>query len=227
MSNEIKILQSEGIVLPELDCGACGFKTCNQFGDHLNQSPDDLKLCIHVEKKKPAEVSLKSGLINAGLGERLGWKDHLHRDFDFILDSFDDEPGPRETILPYNPALVRELGVKKDDVMIGRPMGMSCGCPVTHCGIVTSADPRNGVINWCVTGPLKPRSQGFIDIGYYIAQGYEGLIRESKCEIKIGMRYWFMPRRCMLQWRHSGLVNDVTRLKDGSYKVRIEGLYIG
>ena len=227
MSNETKILKSEGIVLPELDCGACGFKTCNQFGDHLNQSPDDLKLCIHLESKKPSEPFLKSGLMNAGLGERLGWKDHLHRDFDFILDSFDDEPGPRETILPYNPALVRELGVKKDDVMIGRPMGMSCGGPVTHCGIVTSADPRNGVINWCVTGPLKPRSQGFIDIGYYIAQGYEGLIRDSKSEIKIGMRYWFMPRRCMLQWRHSGLVNAVTRLKDGGYKVRIEGLYIG
>jgi hypothetical protein len=36
-----------------------------------------------------------------------------------------------------------------------------------------------------------------------------------------------MPRRCMLQWRHSGLVNAVTRLKEGGYRVRIEGLYIG
>jgi hypothetical protein len=98
---------------------------------------------------------------------------------------------------------------------------------VTHCGIVTGVDPRNGVINWCVTGPLKPRSQGFIDIGYYVAQGYEGLIKETRTEIKLGMRYWFLPRRCMLQWRHSGLVNAVTRLKDGGFKVRIEGLFIG
>ncbi|MDD2424783.1 MAG: hypothetical protein PHP30_06330 [Bacteroidales bacterium] len=43
----------------------------------------------------------------------------------------------------------------------------------------------------------------------------------------IGRRYWFLPHRCMLQLRHSGLVNAVTRLKDGSYRVRIEGLYIG
>jgi uncharacterized Fe-S cluster-containing protein len=157
----------------------------------------------------------------------MGWKDHLKRDFDFILDCFGNEPGPRETILPYNPALVKELGVKKGDVMIGRPMGMSCGCPITHCGVVTDSDPRNGVINWCVTGPLRPRSEGFIDIGYYVAQGYEGLIRESKEKIELGRRYWFMPRRCMLQWRHSGLVNAVTKLPDGSYKVRIEGLFIG
>ncbi|MEI8203944.1 MAG: Fe-S cluster protein, partial [Bacteroidota bacterium] len=94
-------------------------------------------------------------------------------------------------------------------------------------GVVTDVDARNGVINWCVNGPLQPRSQGFIDIGYYVAQGYEGLIKESKVPIRLGMRYWFMPRRCMLQWRHSGLVNAITKMKDGTLKVRIEGLFIG
>jgi uncharacterized Fe-S cluster-containing protein len=111
--------------------------------------------------------------------------------------------------------------------MIGRPMGMSCGCPVTHCGVVSDVDPRNGVIYWNVTGPLRPRAEGFVDIGFYVSQAYEGIIKESREPIKLGQRYWFLPRRCMLQWRHSGLVNAVTRLKDGSYKVRIEGLYIG
>ena len=159
------------------------------------------------------------------LGDKLGWKDSLKREFDFILDIFEGEPGPKETILPYNPAQVKELNVKKGDVMIGRPMGMSCGCPITHCGVVTDADPRNGVINWYVTGRLKPRSEGFVDIGYYVSQAYEGIIKESKEEIKL-TRYWFLPRRCMLQWRHSGLVNAVTKIKEG-YKVRIEGLYIG
>ncbi|HNY01444.1 MAG TPA: (Fe-S)-binding protein [Bacteroidales bacterium] len=218
-----------GVVLPDLDCGACGSRTCGEFAGRLETEPDAIKLCIHLNRKsEPATTAPGPNLLHSPwLGERLGWKDNLGRDFDFILDSFDNEPGPRETILPYNPALVKELNVKKDDIMIGRPMGMSCGCPVTHCGIVTSADPRNGVINWCVTGPLRPRSQGFIDIGYYIAQGYEGMIREARSDIRIGIRYWFMPRRCMLQWRHSGLVNAVTRLKDGTYKVRIEGLFIG
>ena len=67
------------------------------------------------------------------MGESMGWIDNLQRPFDFILDCFDNEPGPRETILPYNPALVKDLNVKKGDIMIGRPMGMSCGCPITHC----------------------------------------------------------------------------------------------
>ncbi|NVO01141.1 MAG: Fe-S cluster protein [Bacteroidetes bacterium] len=217
-------------LLPKLDCGACGYKTCEDFAKFVEAEPDQLKLCIHITEKVSSNQNTHTnclGCASEGMGEKMGWKDNLKRDFDFILDCFENEPGPRETILPYNPTLVKELGVKKGDIMIGRPMGMSCGCPITHCGFVTDVDARNGVINWCVTGPLKPRSEGFVDIGYYVAQGYEGLITESSKEIKIGMRYWFLPRRCMLQWRHSGLVNAVVKLPDGSYKVRIEGLFIG
>jgi len=229
MSDMLKVPVESLEILPMLDCGACGFKTCEEFATLLPENPEELKRCIHINGKKNG--SNGTGTIKsiqpAGIAEKMGWVDNLKRPFDFILDCFENEPGPRETILPYNPALVKDLSVKKGDIMIGRPMGMSCGCPITHCGIVTDTDPRNGVINWCVTGPLRPRSEGFIDIGYYVAQAYDGLIRESKDEIKLGTRYWFLPRRCMLQWRHSGLVNAVTSMKDGGYKVRIEGLFIG
>jgi len=216
-------------LLPGLNCGACGYKKCDDFAAAVDNNEAELKHCIHVKDSAKADVKHNciSCLSGENLGESLEWKDSLKREFDFILDVFEGEPGPKETILPYNPTLVKELGVKKGDVMIGRPMGMSCGCPVTHCGVVTDVDARNGVINWCVTGPLRPRAEGFIDIGYYVSQAYEGIIRESNCEIKLGTRYWFLPRRCMLQWRHSGLVNAVTRQKDGSYKVRVEGLLIG
>jgi uncharacterized Fe-S cluster-containing protein len=227
IETNVKILD----LLPGLNCGACGSKTCEEFALEVENKRESLKKCIHIsnEERKSAVHANCLGCASpdGGLAVKLGWKDGLKREFDFVLDIFEGEPGPRETILPYNPALVKELGVKKGDIMIGRPMGMSCGCPVTHCGIVNDVDPRNGVINWFVTGPLRPRSEGFIDIGYYVAQGYEGLIRESKEKIELGKRYWFLPRRCMLQWRHSGLVNAVTRQKDGSYKVRIEGLFIG
>jgi uncharacterized Fe-S cluster-containing protein len=216
-------------LLPKLDCGACGYKTCNDFSIAVDNKETELKKCIHVKTtdKKAVDQSNCLGCVGENLGVKLGWMDSLKRDFDFILDIFDGEIGPKETILPYNPTLVKKLGVKKGDVMIGRPMGMSCGCPITHCGVVSEVDARNGVINWFVTGPLRPRSEGFIDIGYYVSQAYEGIIKESKEEIKLGRRYWFLPRRCMLQWRHSGLVNAVTKLRDGSCKVRIEGLMIG
>jgi uncharacterized Fe-S cluster-containing protein len=218
--------------LPGLDCGACGYQSCEDFATALEQGNDSLEKCVHitVSEERTQEEARSCFICSkecAGMGDKLEWKDSLGRDFDFILDCFPNEPGPKETILPYNPALVKDLEVKKGDVMIGRPMGMSCGCPITHCGVVSSVDARNGVINWNVTGPLKPRQGDFVDIGYYVSQAYEGIIREWKSNIRLGERYWFLPRRCMLQWRHSGLVNAVTKLRDGGYKVRIEGLLIG
>ena len=216
-------------LLPKLDCGTCGYKSCSDFADAADKKETELKKCIHIRSTEKKNLNPQACLncSGEGLGTKLGWQDSLKREFDFILDVLDGEPGPKETILPYNPTLVKDLKVKKGDVMIGRPMGMSCGCPITHCGVVSDVDARNGVINWNVTGPLRPRNEGFVDIGYYVSQAYEGIIRESKEEIRLGRRYWFLPRRCMLQWRHSGLVNAVSKQKDGSYKVRIEGLLIG
>ena len=87
-------------------------------------------------------------------------------------------------------------------------------------------DRRNGVITWCVTGPLRPRQDRFKNLGYYTAEAYEGLVRTTRQELKIGMRYFFQPDLCMLQWRHSGLVNYLNRTGDG-WQVRLEGLWIG
>jgi uncharacterized Fe-S cluster-containing protein len=154
------------------------------------------------------------------------WVDSLGREFDFVLHHFPHEPGPREIILPHNPLITRELEVAVGDVLVGRPLGMSCGCPVTHCGVATDVDRRTGVITWCVTGPLRPRAEGFKDLGYYIAEAYEGLVRERRLEPQIGMRYFFQPEMCMLQWRHSGLVNYLSRSGD-ELQLRLEGLWIG
>lgn len=120
----------------------------------------------------------------------------------------------------------RERNIRRGELLIGRPLGMSCGCPITHCGIVMDVDHRTGVINWCATGPLRVREQGFKDLGYYTAEAYDGLIRKTRVEPKIGMRYYFQPRMCMLQWRHSGLVSFLNRTNDG-LQVRLEGLWIG
>ncbi|HNZ43938.1 MAG: hypothetical protein KA793_05815 [Bacteroidales bacterium] len=212
-------------LLPKLDCGACGFKTCAAFADSLASGLSAIDVCPYMQGTACACQS--TVLKPESLGEKLNWKDHLKRDFDFILDIFPEEPGPRETILPFNPLMVREMNIVPGEILIGRPMGMSCGCPVTHCGTVMKSDALTGVIDWCVTGPLDPRRKGYKDIGFYVAHAYDGLVSDTKETPVIGKRYWFMPRRCMLQWRHSGLVNSVARHADGIYHVRIEGLYIG
>ena len=274
--------------LPGLNCGLCGYKTCDEFQDRLISSPEMLRRCIHLSKSRidaastttPTTVSANRPIASTTAGSRrvdgidgaasqlpvyaiggdnaaatcsecagderfstcgirtcmptvgktgsqqTDWLDHLGREFDFYLEHFPEEPGPREIILPHNPLLTREMNIQVGDILIGRPLGMSCGCPITHCGVVMEADHRTGVLVWCVTGPLGPREKGYKDLGYYIAEGYEGLVKETRCELRIGMRYFFQPRMCMLQWRHSGLINYLSR-NGGQYQVRVEGLWIG
>jgi len=234
--------------LPGLNCGLCGYRTCDEFRGQLATSPDLIRRCIHlsedrvtqdapeaapVRRPEPTAARGQTGRATArtlpvlqNRPERLPWRDSLGREFDFYLEHFPEDPGPREIILPHNPLITREMSVQRGDILIGRPLGMSCGCPITHCGVATEVDARTGVIVWCVTGPLGPRQKGFKDLGYYIAEGYEGLVHQTQCDLKVGMRYFFQPRMCMLQWRHSGLVNYLNRTNDG-YQVRLEGLWIG
>jgi uncharacterized Fe-S cluster-containing protein len=239
---------TNNLELPGLDCGLCGYRTCDEFRDQLASSPESIRRCIHLSENRvrqdaPAAPPVAASravscpttcggcatapafLRGQPQGE-LTWQDSLGRDFDFYLEHFPEEPGPREIILPHNPAMTKELDVRVGDILIGRPLGMSCGCPITHCGVATQVDVRTGVIVWCVTGPLGPRQKGFKDLGYYVAEGYEGLVRDTRSELKVGLRYFFQPRMCMLQWRHSGLLNYLNRMGD-HWQVRVEGLWIG
>src|SRR5512138_2584034 len=95
-------------LLPNLNCGACGYKTCGDFALEVDQAKAELKKCIHAKKidlNEPIHTNCMNCTAGENLGERLAWKDSLKREFDFILDIFDGEPGPKETILPYNPVL--------------------------------------------------------------------------------------------------------------------------
>jgi len=223
-------MEKKRIKLPMLDCGSCGFKTCTEFSNQLDEKPELMKRCIYSSGQpiatKTIDIAQQKSEQSSSAGSQEPRRDSLGRKFDFILEHFPEDPGPREVILPHNPMLTREMDITVGNILIGRPLGMSCGCPVTHCGIVMEVDKRTGVIVWCVTGPLEPRKNGFKDIGYYTAEAYEGLIAEACCEIRIGQRYFFQPRMCMLQWRHSGLVNYLNKASDG-LQVRLEGLWIG
>jgi len=85
------------------------------------------------------------------------------------LEHFPEEPGPREIIIPHNPMLTREMDIRVGDILIGRPLGMSCGCPITHCGVATEVT-RHGRHQLVRDRTLGPRQHGFKDLGYYIAE---------------------------------------------------------
>ena len=190
----------------------------------INKNPELAYKCVHL--KVGSKISPTVTNCPADSFEKISWKDNLGRDYDFVLDKYPSETGPRETILLFNPVNVEKLGLKKGDIIYGRPGWISCGCPVTHAGvIVEEPDYFNGTVVWCVVGPMLARERG-INIGYYNTTAYEGLVNHSKVDLQIGVRYYFQPRYCMLQWRHCGLVNSMAKTPDG-LKVRIEGLWIG
>ena len=198
--------------LPGLNCGLCGFRTCKEFSVHLKKAPRQIKRCIPLSKgplppkAPPAQTGICGSLSGGECGDtarghpdrQQPWHDSLGREFDFYLEHFPEDPGPREVIIPRNPMLTRELEITAGDIIIGRPLGVSCGCPITHCGKVMKVEKSTGVIVWCVTGPLQPRKEGYKDLGYYSTEAYEGIVREARGAIKIGMRYYFQPRMLSL-----------------------------
>jgi uncharacterized Fe-S cluster-containing protein len=187
--------------------------------EHALSNPEAIKRCVYlVEHEIGSIVPVRDEM-------EVTWKDMLDREYDFVLDKFDDDPGPREHILLGNPANLERLGIKKGDVLFGRPV-MGVGCPVTHCGVVMAEpDYFNGAVVWCITGMMDARDRG-IEIGYYHILAYEGIVRQKQVELQLGRRYDFLPRYCMLQARHSGLINTMTKTIDG-YRVRLEGIGLG
>jgi uncharacterized Fe-S cluster-containing protein len=203
--------------LPGKNCGQCGFKTCAALAEFAAIHPDALKRCIYLDQ--PAAVAAAFTVPD----ENITWKDMLGREYDFVLEPFPEDPGPRETIVPLNPLNVERLALKKGDVLFGRPV--MTGCPVTHVGVVVEdPDYLNGTIVWCVVGLMAARERGR-EIGYYHTIAYEGIVRHTRQELQIGRRYFFFPRMCMLQSRHSGLVNALAKRESGM-RVRVEGIWI-
>jgi len=206
-------------LLPGKNCGLCGFRSCADLLDHALAEPNTVKRCVYLLEQEIASVA------PARDDTEVGWKDLLDREYDFVLDKFDDDPGPREHILLGNPVNLERLQIKKGDVLIGRPV-MSVGCPVTHCGVVMEEpDYFNGAVVWCITGMMDARERG-IEIGYYHILAYEGMVRQVRVELQFGRRYDFLPRYCMLQARHSGLINMLSKTAGGC-RVRLEGIGLG
>ena len=111
------------------------------------------------------------------------WLDHLGREFDFYLEHFPEEPGPREIILPHNPLITREMDIQVGDILIGRPLGMSCGCPITHCGVAmrSTSHGRNRVVR---DRPAGPPAKGLQGPGLLHCRGVRGIGQRNPMRTK-------------------------------------------
>ncbi|MDH4184272.1 MAG: Fe-S cluster protein [Nitrospinota bacterium] len=216
MADSILEMERALASLGDKNCGLCGQKTCADFAAMAKARPEEFSRCVFLSHSSQPQISVEAPPPD--------YLDILGREYDFILEKYPGDAGPRETILLFNPANVERLGIKKGDYLVGRPA--AAGCPVAHCGVVISApDYFNGMVEWLVMGPVAARERG-IDIGMYTPVAYEGLAIHPRVKLAFGLRYYFLPRYCMLQVRHSGLLNTVMKTNEG-LRVRLEGIMLG
>lgn len=203
--------------LQNKNCGICGFESCELFAEEAEKDMGLLKRCIYLEEEHELERIQRQRVEYAT-------EDIIGIDYDFILMPFPNERSCRKIILPFNPMLLRELNIKKGDIIVGRPMGQ--GCPVQHVMEVIDADDRFAVITVWIVGPQYSRDKEFKEIGPYNVIGFKGLAKEVKREPIFGHRQRFLPGYCMMNLGHTGLVNFIIKTKDGVY-VRLENIIIG
>lgn len=213
--------------LPGKDCGQCGFRTCAGLARLILDDPSARGRCVHLQATAPAAPATYGAAGAPGAGPfpvEGAWLDALGREFEMVMEPFPDDPGPREEILPFNPALAGRLRLRRGDVIFGRPAAV--GCPVTHVGrLMQDPDPVSGTLTWCIVGPAVARNEQAVEIGGYHIIAYEGLVRATRTAPQVGGRYFFKPALCMLQSRHSGVVSFAAHRSDG-WRVRFEGIAI-
>ncbi len=164
-----------GPVLPGLDCGTCGFRTCAELAARLAAEPALLKRCLYLSEDRfdassrtQPEAPIDSAITPAAFASpcesrtqaagsalrrtglrlmnlRPTCRDSLDREIDFISNIFPRIPD-RGSIIPHNPMITREMDIQPGDILISRPLGMPCGCPITHCGIACDRQADGRVV---------------------------------------------------------------------------------
>jgi len=131
-------------LIPGKNCGLCGFRNCEALLEHALSKPETIKRCVYLFEHEFSSIAAVQDK------KEVSWTDLLDREYDFVLDMFENDPGPREHILLGNPVNLEKLKIKKGDILFGRPV-MGVGCPVTHCGVVMEEpDYFNGAVVWCM-----------------------------------------------------------------------------
>lgn len=212
-------MNRERWVPPGKNCGACGAATCKDFTKLLENG-----------KRNPADCPFfpgdRSSSVTGGDQEAKYGDGDIHGDpYDFILHPLPGEPSARKIVLPFRPDMTEKLGIKKGDVVLGRPMG--AGCPVQHTLSVIEADYLTGLLTCHVVSPLEARRRGdeVKSISAYHIIGFEGIARTVNREPVFGRRQKFLPGFCMMYLAHTGVVNMVLENSYGTH-VRVEDIRI-
>ncbi|MDR2845860.1 MAG: Fe-S cluster protein [Candidatus Methanoplasma sp.] len=200
---------------PGKNCGACGSSTCEGFVTRVHDNSVSLKDCPYYSEDIHINVRPRGTVYN-GI-------DVVGQEYDFIVTPLPGEPSARKIVMPFRPDLTEKYGIKKGDIVVGRPAGP--GCPVQHVIRVIEADYITGVISGHVVGPSYSRGKDFIDLKMYHMLAFEGMADVINREPQFGHRQFFLPGMCMLHRAHTGLVSSVIKRPYG-LQVRVDDIRI-
>ena len=199
---------------PMKNCGLCGVKTCKDFMKMVKDGKYGSSKCVFypMGKAKMARPADKCAH---------GSRDVLGGTFDFIVNPLPGEISARKIVQPFRPDLVEKWGIKKGDIVVGRPQ--SAGCPIPHVLQVIKANYTTGVLDtWCV-GPAYSRDRKVYDFESYVMLAFEGIAEISQKAPAFGHRQRFLPGFCMMNVAHTGVVNMVLEKSYGLH-VRVEDI---
>lgn len=197
--------------LPGYNCGRCGFSSCADFADAIQTKSEQIDLCPFLSqerfssRKKEIE-SLVANQVNGCSGKIVGVIDAYEADL--ILHPLQGEISCREVLMPM--ALV---DLQIGEVIEYRPLG----CPIVHYGKVLKVDHLLVTVH--LIGPCRRRESEtrFTPVGCCMVIAFEGQIHGKNC--KVGETIRFLPKHCMMQKVHSGVV---VKMEDEN--VLIEGI---
>lgn len=189
-------------LLPDFNCGNCGYSHCEDFAVSLINGKEEPDACPVL--KRPAFAANKTSI------EKLIQKrnrDTTHNNItitgvidnyraDIVLKPLKNEKSCRETLLP-----LCSIDLKTGDVIKYRPLG----CPITH--IAKIVERQHSLITVVITGPDNDRNienNAITDVGICMVLAFQGRY-EGKI-LKVGETIRFLPHHCMMQKIHSGVV---------------------
>nr|WP_319377577.1 (Fe-S)-binding protein [uncultured Methanoregula sp.] len=193
---------------PGRNCAACGCPSCGEFIALARQGKKELAGCPYYPRRENP--------IRAPSDPAPSGRDLLGFDYDFIVRPFQGEPSARRHIHPFRADLVDRWGIVPGDILRGRPIEPAC--PIQHVLRVISADPVTGILSCHTVGPAAARSAAAVyDIRAYHEIGFEGIAETVRHEPVVGFRMRFLPKNCMRQMVHSGVVHMVLNKSSGTH----------
>lgn len=196
-------------LLPNYNCGSCGYNTCKSFALNLLKKKTDIEKCplLNQERYASNKIQLKQFLKTLNDDDNceaciFGVLDHYKADI--VLHPLPKEHSCREVLLPMS-----LINAEPESIIQYRPLG----CPIVHFARVLE---KNGMLLTVhMIGPSFRNES--TDIGLCMVIGFEGTYTGKS--LKVGETVRFLPHHCMMQKVHSGVVINIEE-----NKIKLEGI---